>query len=440
MHTLVFGPDEIGPVDANGDYDSSDFTPANTGDFFWTADYSGDANNAAVSTACGDDGETSTVSPATPAIARPRPLRHRGRCDPRHRHISGLVNPIDGTVTFNAYSDDQCTPWCSGPRPPPVDANGDYDSSDFTPANTGDFFWTADYSGDANNAAVSTACGDDGETSTVSPATPAITTTATNATVGDAIHDTAHISGLVNPIDGTVTFNAYSDDQCTPWCSGPTRSARSTPTATTTRATSPRPTPATSSGTAALRGRQQAAVSTACGDDGETSTVSPATPAITTTATNATVGGDPRHRPHQRPGQPDRWDGHVQRLQRRPVHTLVFGPDEIGPVDANGDYDSSDFTPANTGDFFWTADYSGDANNAAVSTACGDDGETSTVSPATPAITTTATAEVNLGSPIHDTATISGLVGADGTGTITFNAYSDAGCTNLAFGPDWSGP
>ena len=77
--------------------------------------------------------------------------------------------------------------------------------------------------------------------------------------------------------------------------------------------------------------------------------------------------------------------------------------------------------------------YSGDANNTAVSTPCGDTGETSTISPVTPTITTLATAEVNLGSPISDTATISGLVSADGTGTITFTAYSDIACATSVF-------
>ena len=45
----------------DGDYDSSDFTPGTAGSYYWTADFSGDGNNAAVSTACGDDGETSVV-------------------------------------------------------------------------------------------------------------------------------------------------------------------------------------------------------------------------------------------------------------------------------------------------------------------------------------------------------------------------------------------
>jgi len=79
------------------------------------------------------------------------------------------------------------------------------------------------------------------------------------------------------------------------------------------------------------------------------------------------------------------------------------------------------------------ASYSGDANNDPASTTCGEEGETSHVNPASPGITTLATAEVNLGSPISDTATISGLVNGDGTGSITFTAYSDSTCATSVF-------
>jgi hypothetical protein len=93
------------------------------------------------------------------------------------------------------------------------------------------------------------------------------------------------------------------------------------------------------------------------------------------------------------------------------------------------DSDSVQFNSAGT--FYWRAFYSGDANNDPASSGCQE--EVLVVSPASPGITTTATAEVNLGSPISDTATISGLVSADGTGSITFTAYSDNTCATSVF-------
>ena len=54
------------------------------------------------------------------------------------------------------------------------------------------------------------------------------------------------------------------------------------------------------------------------------------------------------------------------------------------------------------------------------------------MSPATPVIFTVATS-ATVGGSISDTATISGLVNPDGTGTITFTAYSDKDCTNDVF-------
>src|SRR2546428_6981258 len=73
----------------------------------------------------------------------------------------------------------------------------------------GGFRWIASYSGDPNNNAVSTSCGDAGETSTVNKATPTLTTSATaTATAGQTIQDMATLAGGVNP-GGTITFTLY---------------------------------------------------------------------------------------------------------------------------------------------------------------------------------------------------------------------------------------
>jgi uncharacterized repeat protein (TIGR01451 family) len=58
---------------------------------------------------------------------------------------------------------------------------------------------------------------------------------------------------------------------------------------------------------------------------------------------------------------------------------------------------------------------------------------TPVVNTASPTITTSAITNVIVGANIHDTATISGLVNPDGTGSITFKLYSDAACTTEVF-------
>src|SRR5215217_121516 len=112
--------------------------------------------------------------------------------------------------------------------------------------------------------------------------------------------------------------------------------------------------------------------------------------------------------------------------------TLVFTSGPV-TVNGNGNYTSTpDFTPTAVGTYYWTASYSGDLNNAKSETTCGDANESSVVNKAKPSLVTNATPEVTIGSPIHDTATLSGAA-ANAGGTITFKAYSDASCSTLVF-------
>jgi hypothetical protein len=103
-------------------------------------------------------------------------------------------------------------------------------------------------------------------------------------------------------------------------------------------------------------------------------------------------------------------------------------------VSGNGDYSASSgtggvFTPTAAGTYNWIAVYSGDPpNNAGATTSCGDANEGSVISPRQPAIVTNATAgPLPLGSPIDDTATLTGTAprpdGSPANGTITFTAY-----------------
>src|SRR3989475_2256818 len=90
-----------------------------------------------------------------------------------------------------------------------VTGNGTYPSSARTVTRVNRSRSLATYAVVSINKAVSTSCGDAGETSTVNKATPTLTTSATaTATAGQTIQDMATLAGGVNP-GGTITFTLY---------------------------------------------------------------------------------------------------------------------------------------------------------------------------------------------------------------------------------------
>ncbi|MCA1683529.1 MAG: hypothetical protein LC708_00105, partial [Actinobacteria bacterium] len=93
---------------------------------------------------------------------------------------------------------------------------------------------------------------------------------------------------------------------------------------------------------------------------------------------------------------------------------------------------SGNFTPAGPGTYHWVATYSGDANNTTAGpTACLDPAEDVTITQASPTISTQASAGGPVGTAVNDVATVSG--GLNPTGTVTFQLFSDAACTNQVF-------
>lgn len=98
-------------------------------------------------------------------------------------------------------------------------------------------------------------------------------------------------------------------------------------------------------------------------------------------------------------------------------------------VAGNSTYHSASFTTKAAGTYRFVASYSGDTNNSAVTEPCGSTGESVTVSAVKPTITTTASAPVEVGKAISDSAVLAG--GQAPTGTISFKAYGpdDATCS-----------
>src|SRR5262249_16345386 len=132
---------------------------------------------------------------------------------------------------------------------------------------------------------VSTPCNDANESSTVNPATPTLTTTASGpVTVGDNIHDVAHLSGGFGTLGGTITFQVFApgDTTCqTPIAVPPDQTVPGTGAYTSGDfATS---VAGTSRWIAHYTGAAiHTPVDTPCNDANESSTVNPASPTITT--------------------------------------------------------------------------------------------------------------------------------------------------------------
>jgi hypothetical protein len=88
--------------------------------------------------------------------------------------------------------------------------------------------------------------------------------------------------------------------------------------------------------------------------------------------------------------------------------------------------DSADFTPTAAGTYSFQAVYSGDANNNGASSVCSTE---QLLVEATPLITTTLSAtSVDVGSTVHDSATLSGAT-SDAGGTVTYTVYTNDTCT-----------
>ncbi len=83
-------------------------------------------------------------------------------------------NAPTGTITFRLFGPDNAT--CAGTpaftTTATVAGNGGYSSASFTPAATGTYRWTAEYSGDAKNNGVSSPCNAANESVAVTPFVP----------------------------------------------------------------------------------------------------------------------------------------------------------------------------------------------------------------------------------------------------------------------------
>src|SRR3989442_4331396 len=272
----------------------SNFTATQAGTYHWRASYSGDPNNSPGGrNACADPAEAVVVTKASPTVTTSAtPQATAGGTISDQATLAGGVGPT-GTITFTVFGPNDAT--CSGTPTSggsaPVSGNGTYPSSAVPVVLAGTYRWIASYSGDGNNNGFTTLCNDAGETSTVTKAAPALTTTASGSVAaGGQVSDVAHLTLGTNPT-GTISFTLYSDAGCTVsvFTSSATVSGNGDYASGSFTATQ--------AGTYHWRasysgdGNNNAAGPTACADPAEAVVVTKAGPALTTTASGSGAGG-----------------------------------------------------------------------------------------------------------------------------------------------------
>ncbi|MDA8279046.1 MAG: hypothetical protein M0Z63_01235 [Actinomycetota bacterium] len=460
------GPISTVPGSTTATWEATSWTPPAAGTYYWQATYPGDANNTPVTTACGAANEEIVVAKARPTIttlADPTSgvanIAISAAGDTATFH--GAASPT-GSVTFTLYSNPTCTTAVVG-----MSGSGTISTSGavttatwsagWTPPAAGTYYWQATYPGDANNDAVTTACGGTDEQIAVSATAPKVTTVAspTAGTVGTPIAvvgDTATVTGAPGaPPTGSVTFTLYSDPTCTTAVfgmsgSGTISTSHAVSTATWSTAWTPR-----AAGTYYWQATYSG-YTTACGAANEEIVVSPVSPTITTVATpQAGVAGTPI----AAAGDTATFHGTTMpaptgsvtfTLYSDPTCTAaVVGMSGSGTISTSHAVStatwSAGWTPPAAGTYYWQATYPGDANNDAVTTACGGTDEQIVVTQAKPTITTVATPQAGVaGTPIaaaEDTATFHGA--ASPTGSVTFTLYSNPTCTTAVAGMSGSG-
>jgi hypothetical protein len=421
---------------ANGTYTTTTgYAAIAAGTYEWMASFSGDGNNTATATTCGNEPVTITAQPTITSTAMPTggPLGTQLQDSATMSGTSNLLGT--GTITFKLYGAGNTT--CTGT---PVDtetvtkiaSNGPFGTTSGYVANiAGTYQWVASFGGDGNNTATATTCGN--EPVVVAKATPTVTTQAapTAGTVGVKITagDTATLSGGASP-SGTVTFSLYANSSCmgtpvitgTATISGTTASygASWTPAA-----------PSTYDWQATYNGdSNNSAVPTACGGSTEQVVIAQARTTVTTQAspTTGTVGvkitaGDTA----TLSGGASPTGTVTFKLYATSTCTgtpLLSGNGTIKGTTASY---SVKWTPAVAGTYYWIASYLGDANNAPAAGTCRS--ETVVITAQSTISTTANPKSAGVGTTLQDGATLANTSNLLRTGSITFKLFGPGDTT-----------
>lgn len=197
------------------------FVPTHAGTYWWTASYSGDANNASATEECGGANESKTVTPAstTPALATVADATNSGHLPTVLTDTADLTgfgeNGPSGTVVFKVwgpYTGDT-TPTCTGTPAKTFDAvtaAATTHSGSFSPTAPGVYVWTAVFTPTEGEGTLTEGCNGDNETTTVQTLTISTAASATNGGVlPTSLSDVATLANFIGTPGGTMTFNLY---------------------------------------------------------------------------------------------------------------------------------------------------------------------------------------------------------------------------------------
>jgi hypothetical protein len=430
------------------------FTPTTAGDYWLFASYGGDTNNSGAVSNCQPTSDQEIVvaqSAASPSISTSvsQTTVALGSTLQDSATLSG-TGTLDGTgsITFDLYGANDST--CSGP---PVDtetvidvtSDGPYvTTTGYTPDTTGTYQWVASFSGDGDDNAVSTACGD--EPVTVNKATPLIGTLVFDVNssgvpnglwsgaevAGANASDGASVTGVNVLQTGTMSFSFFQNGSCqgSPELFSADQSLSHAMSGAwgyiADLAAGSYSFQATYSGDA-----NYVSVTSAC----EPFNVAKDSPLISSAlaSEDPAVLGETLQDSATLSGTSD-LDGTGS------ITFTLFGPNDAtcvgSPVEtetvsditnAGTYYTTTGYTAITAGTYNWVASFSGDGNDNAVSTPCGD--EQTVVNQSAPTLSSTPNVTtINLGpttpTVLTDTASLSD--GFNPTGTITFTLYDSS--------------
>jgi hypothetical protein len=409
---------------------SNDITFSAAGTYYWQAVYSGDANNNGATSVC--TSEQVVIGKNSPSISTTLSGTSVSIGAQVHdsAKLSGATAGAGGTVAYTVFSDSGCSQGARSAGQVTVTNGTVPDSSPLTLNAAGTYYWQAVYSGDGNNSGATSVC--TSEQVVVGKNNPTIGTTlsATSAAIGSPVHDSATLSGQTSDAGGTVTYTVYSDSGCS-------QNPQNAGTKTVTGGVVPDSDPVSFS--AAGTYYWQAVYSGDNNNGGATSacqsevlSVARKSPSIATTlSTSATSIGSPVHDSATLTGATSNAGGTVTYTVYSDSGCSQGARSAGQAAVTNGSVDNSnDITFSAAGTYYWQAVYSGDGNNNGATSVCTS--EQVVVGKNSPSIgTTLSTASTSIGTPVHDSATLTGAT-SDAGGTVTYTAFSDSGCSQDA--------
>jgi len=417
----VYGPDDalcggnvgfssVQNVNGDGVYTSDPFTPTATGTYRFVAVYTGDFQNKAVATACGDANESVVVSKRTSSmVTQASAGTTLGNTISDSATLTAGGTPT-GTITFTLFGPNNAG--CSGSpiftSTVPVNGSTTYNSASFKPVTPGTYNWIASYSGDGNTDSFTGVCGAANESVTVTKGTTttAVTSSVNPSVFGQTVSFTATVSTSpagAGTVTGTVQFSVDGNALGAPVAVSGGTAQISTSALTVGSHTIT----ATYSGDSNFNGSG----GTLAG--GQTVNKANTTTAVTSSVNPSAFGQNVTFTATISPVAPG--TGTVTGT----VQFFVDGNALGSPVAVSNGIAQFNTSTLTAGNHTVTATYSGDANfNGSTGTLSGGQ----TVVKANPTLTgSVSPTSGSVGTPFTDSAVLSGTTNA--TGTITFTVY-----------------